>query len=426
LTFCFNIREDTQDDPEDHYEGGESDSGDSEAFVEGACVTVPRGMAKNLDRAFRCPMCLSKHPEIPIDYVINRGSRATQRMKVNADLVIIIASLPDLTARGKNIFDQIKSQLRAFEMNVTCYEIELPYVLANRDLAAILSSEFQYHLAFLFLTESNPGGGWWFQGTSGQPLHNGEGHAPGQAAEGHWLQAVLQPYNNISARAVSARIFGLCCGINLSSPGVVQDIAGGLNETKWASIVLPTAPSVIPEEYASMFPEMFMQLYYNTAPLKSALVKTWSRSTRSREHTDLLVIEYPGDPAKRTIQKFCYAPASSRPWGVDTPLARSFCNCVENDSEVRWVRRRGFRGTKFGEYFGTLHSSCKHTVLYVAVFAKDFRQVQISGTAIVVQPYSEQLKCFPLDSHERFRFEVAKVSPTLDFNHVVLHSPWFC
>ncbi|KAG9101960.1 hypothetical protein FS749_001009 [Ceratobasidium sp. UAMH 11750] len=332
-------------------------------------------------------------------------------MKINADLVVIIVSLPSLATRGKDIFNTIKSQLGSFEMAVSCYEIDLPLTLSSSDIRTILSSEFKYHLAFLFLTESSPNGGWWFEDASmAHPSVRDQPAEPHQDSEGRWLSLILKPYTDIAKRAVSARVFGLCCGINLTAPGVVQDIAGCLDDSKWDSIILPTASSVTPEEYACFFPELFMQLYYNTSPLKTALLNTWSKSNRARTHSDLLVIEHPSDPTKRTVHKYSYAPSASRPWGIDTPLACSFCNCQEDDSQLTWVRsrERRSRAKVFGEYFTTLHSSCKHTVLYLAVFAKDFKLIRISGTKVAVQVYSEELRCFPLDNHERFLFKVAK------------------
>ncbi|KAG9082862.1 hypothetical protein FS749_006510, partial [Ceratobasidium sp. UAMH 11750] len=408
--YCFNIREDLTHAVEEDYEDGKSDSGDSEKeyFVQGACITLPREMIQTENAVFRCPECISRHPEFPVDYSINQGAGATQRLAVKSDLVVIILTLPSLTARGQNIFEAIKSQLGAFEMNVDCYEVELPFLLPKGDLRAILSSEYQYHLAFVFLTESSPGGGWWFQGPENQGSASNELPQGAQASEAVWLRTMLNGYDDIVERAVSARIFGLCCGVNLTAPGVVLDIATCLESTKWESIVLPTGSSITPEEYACMFPELFTQLYYKSAPLKSALLTTWSRSHRAREHTGLLLIDKTGDPRTCTVQKYSYAPTSSRPWGVDTPFPESFCNCSNDNQAIKWVRPKRSPKPAFGEYFATLHSSCKHSVLYLAVFAKDFRLVKIGGTTVVVQSYCEELRGFPLDSHERFRFQVAK------------------
>ncbi|KAG9077797.1 hypothetical protein FRC06_008711, partial [Ceratobasidium sp. 370] len=76
-------------------------------------------------------------------------------------------------------------------------------------------SEDPYHLAFVFLTESNVAGGWWWDDDA-------------QCSESEWITGILNKYSGIADKALSARVFGLCCGINLSVPGTVQSIADSL------------------------------------------------------------------------------------------------------------------------------------------------------------------------------------------------------
>ena len=86
------------------------------------------------------------------------------------------------------------------------------------------SSDGAYHLVFTFLTESNPTGGWWFESS----LQEGE---PGlQTTESEWLDQTLHWYNEIAEKAISARVFGICCGINLAASHVVDDIICGFDK----------------------------------------------------------------------------------------------------------------------------------------------------------------------------------------------------
>jgi hypothetical protein len=80
----------------------------------------------------------------------------------------------------------------------------------------LISLDHPYHLIYIFLTESNPEGGWWFEANK-------------QTGEGDWLKGMLEKYNKIADRAISSRIFGMCCGINLYNGGVVEEIAQTLH-----------------------------------------------------------------------------------------------------------------------------------------------------------------------------------------------------
>ncbi|KAG9098821.1 hypothetical protein FS749_002882 [Ceratobasidium sp. UAMH 11750] len=365
-----------------------------------ACVTLPKGFADDESRVFRCPACLAYFPEREIDYSINRGSRATQRMSATNDVVVIITYLPSLRERIQVMWAAARSLLGVFELNVIVMEVELGFQLCDADMDDITNSESPFHLLFLFATESDPRGGWWFL----------DG---GQAGEKEWLQKTVVVYESIASKALSARIFGVSCGVNLTAPGTVDEILAGLEGTSWTSMVLPAAASVQCEDYCWIFPEVFLQLYYNSRPLKTSLLGVWSKGKQVREHTNLIVVEQPGNKEKRTIHKYCYAPENSRPLGLKLPLARAYCLCMPNDSDIKWERlgrHRSLMGTRplrFDEVFAVMRSSCKHTLLYIAVFNHGFDVISIGGTTIVRQAYDSDLGCFPLDMHGRFRLQIA-------------------
>jgi hypothetical protein len=73
-----------------------------------------------------------------------------------------------------------------------------------------------YHVVFMFLTESNPGGGWWWNSSQ-------------QTSEYNWL-GMIDSYSKIATSALTARIFGICCGINLRSEESVDFLLRGMNE----------------------------------------------------------------------------------------------------------------------------------------------------------------------------------------------------
>lgn len=181
-------------------------------------------------------------------------------------------------------------------------------------------------------------------------------------------------------------------------------------------MVLPAGASTQPEDFGWIFPEVFLQLYYNSRPLKTSLLGVWSKAKQARVHTDLVVIERPGDANKRTIHKYCYAPENKRPLGLQLPLARAYCVCVPNDSDVKWGRLDrhrslvGAQSLKFDEYFTMMASSCGHTLLYIAVFNQGFDVLSVGGTTVLRQAYDFELGHFPLDMNSRFRMQVASVS----------------
>jgi hypothetical protein len=81
-----------------------------------------------------------------------------------------------------------------------------------------LGQDDPYHLAIVFLTESHPGGGWWYSSQYGN-------QASSQVGEKEFLSNCLSDLRQLARSAVTARIFGAACGINLPGAGVVGTIA---------------------------------------------------------------------------------------------------------------------------------------------------------------------------------------------------------
>lgn len=178
---------------------------------------------------------------------------------------------------------------------------------------------------------------------------------------------------------------------------------------QWSSIVLPAAPSVSPEEYATILPELFMQLYYNGLPLKSSLLRIWATSKRARVHTDLFVVDRPEFGAKISVQKYSYA-ANNRPWSIDLPVGRSFCACASKEEESQWRQLPLTSKLRFGEHFACYRSKCDHADLQIAIYVEGFELRSVRGTQVLLQDYDFDLRCFPFDTHDRFCMKVSVVS----------------
>lgn len=77
-----------------------------------------------------------------------------------------------------------------------------------------LPSDAPYHLAVVFATEANPGGGWW----------NKSGPHKAQSEEGVFLEWLGNQVRGLARDASTVRYFGVACGSNLPGQGVVRDI----------------------------------------------------------------------------------------------------------------------------------------------------------------------------------------------------------
>ncbi|KAG8793779.1 hypothetical protein FRC12_001633 [Ceratobasidium sp. 428] len=101
------------------------------------CITLPDDFER-LEYHFWCPDCLEQSPHRPINYVINRGIRATQRRVNSSQVVLIINYLPKLEQRCRRIFNTVMAVLGAFHVVVSSYYVALPMWLAESDSKGIL------------------------------------------------------------------------------------------------------------------------------------------------------------------------------------------------------------------------------------------------------------------------------------------------
>ncbi|KAG9095658.1 hypothetical protein FRC06_009564 [Ceratobasidium sp. 370] len=260
-----------------------------------------------------------------------------------------------------------------------------------------------YHLVHVLLTESNPGGGWWFDNNA-------------QNDEGDVLRALLKPYDTIAEKALSARLFPIACGLNLAGAGVIGRIREAFQELKWVSLVMPAAASLVVSEYACILPQLFTHIHYLGTPLSTALVRVWMASKMAAVHTDIVLFEKDGE--RCSVTKLAYGSASSRPWGLVLPHPGSLCVCARANAPVKWIRQGRSDKVSFNdsegkrsleEHWLRYRSSCNHVFLHVAICLAGTTATTGAGAQVIKQPFDDTVGRFPLDSRDWFRFKVYKV-----------------
>jgi hypothetical protein len=79
----------------------------------------------------------------------------------------------------------------------------------------------EYHLAVVFVTESQPGGGWWWASRYGNQPKS-------QVSERDLLVECRHQVRRLERKALSFRMFGVACGTNLLGRGVVDKLQNQL------------------------------------------------------------------------------------------------------------------------------------------------------------------------------------------------------
>ncbi|KAG8739115.1 hypothetical protein FRC10_006113 [Ceratobasidium sp. 414] len=303
-------------------------------------------------------------------------------------VVFYIQSLRDL---ADSLAQQIQAALGVFEMNVATELRLLHHGLGESEAEEIhnqLVPDAPYHLAVVFLTESHPGGGWWYTSQSGR-------HAASQVSEDQFLRNCLHEIRKLARSAQTARIFGVACGVNLPGKGVLGSIHDHLAPRRYLSIVLPTSYSLLLCEYLYIFPELFLNLYYFGAKLRASLLRVWGKSRETRLHTGILVMERPTSNSAFCVSKLMHSARSQRPLGVDLPVASSLCGCPEGNATWTFkTEKQNGRETVF-----VYRSSCCQVELQVAVFASKRRSFIEHGTTFTEEAWNPTAHSF--DFQER-------------------------
>ncbi|QRW09579.1 hypothetical protein RhiLY_08578 [Ceratobasidium sp. AG-Ba] len=271
-------------------------------------------------------------------------------------------------------------------MNVAAARCLLHHGLSAEDekeLAKQLGPDVPYHLAVIFVTESNPGGGWWHTSEHGSQKKS-------QVDEDAFLDQCRYQVRHLSARALTSRIFGAACGMNLQGPRAIHLIQSSLLQTSYLSVLLPTATNLLLSDYSHILPEILMNLYYLGSDLRSACQRVWGRSREARYHTGLLFIDRSHTQERFLITKVMHAPPKHRPYGLFLPDCWTICGC--SSKKAKWVYKTEKPHGK--EFIYLYLSSCGHVDLRVAVFPSRRRIVQRSGESFVEEDWDREKRMF--------------------------------
>ncbi|CAE7230822.1 unnamed protein product [Rhizoctonia solani] len=174
-------------------------------------------MIENKRRTFRCPECLSGDVSMLPDYVINRGSRVTRRVSIKTSVAIVVYYLKKLQEPARALAKQLCAALAIFEIHVAPVLIKLHRqvdVSKTNVIHQHLLPKAPYHLAILFITESDPRGGWWVSSDDDR------GGAY-RVDEKTFIHFHTQNLLRLATDALTARIFPISCGMNLFNEDVV-------------------------------------------------------------------------------------------------------------------------------------------------------------------------------------------------------------
>jgi hypothetical protein len=152
----------------------------------------------------------------------------------------------------------------------------------------------------------------------------------------------------------------------------------------------------MPADYITIFPDLFVQLYYYGTMFQSALLRAWAKSRQVRVHTGLLMMERSKHQMELEVRKFLFAPEKTSPLGVAFPLAQSVCGCWNVPGEWQWVHQH----TRFGELFVYMRSTCCQVELQVAVFLGSRQTIRAHGTTIAVERWDKVRERFPFTQSE--------------------------
>jgi hypothetical protein len=176
------------------------------------------------------------------------------------------------------------------------------------------------------------------------------------------------------------------------------------SRTRVLSLVLPTAPSLLPCDYTHILPELFVNLYYFGAPLRPTLYKVWGKSEEVMTHTGLLTIDRNAQEAPFTITHLIYAPRISRPLGVQLPIATTICGCNCAPADGSWIFQQEYQNGR--ESIFSYRSSCCRVVLHVAIFPGRRRMVNRNDMTFVEEDWNPETRSLDFKESTMVRMKV--------------------
>ncbi|KAG8720298.1 hypothetical protein FRC09_009791 [Ceratobasidium sp. 395] len=367
-----------------------------------ACVSIPESMANNDVVPFPCPACVAIHRPRTIGYFVNRGSRTTMRVASKTSVALVVYHLRSLADEARTLAEQLLSALQVFYVNVAWQTRLIHHAIKPEEAEEFfkeLPRDAPYHLAVVFMTEGDPRGGWWH--TS---LHRNQPDS--RVNEDKFLESCLRNLHGFGRKAVTARLFGIACGLNLGVPVAMQRIKEYLTTTPFISMVLPTSCALLVHEWARILPELFVNLYYFGVGLENSVLRIWGKSTGVRKHTGILLMERPGRGYSFNVKKYMHSPTSSRPYGVELPDVTTICGCR---SDAKWRYKTEIQNRL--EVVFVFRSTCCGVELQVAIHPTHRRRIKMYDTTMTEEFWHYATESFLFTERENVAMRIFPPDP---------------
>lgn len=172
--------------------------------------------------------------------------------------------------------------------------------------------------------------------------------------------------------------------------------------------MIPTAVAILLLELQLIFPELFIQLYYFAALLRSSLLRMWAKSPEVRTHTRFIIMDrlhWLSGPLN--VVKLEHVPHTSCPFRFDLPLLPSLCGCW--DKHALWKSQ--YASTTFSEQFCFYHLSGCSFELHLTILTGKRILLQAHGTTIMQEPWDPVTKNFSFDDTRMVHMQVSVSSP---------------
>ncbi|KAG8739121.1 hypothetical protein FRC10_006119 [Ceratobasidium sp. 414] len=363
----------------------------------GACVTVPDSMANHTEVPFVCPSCISKDRPRSIGYFINRGARCTMRVAPRSSVALVVYHLKSHAAEAQTLAEQLLSALQVFYVNVAWQTRLLHHSIQSNEAEgffAELPRDAPYHLAVIFMTEGDPLGGWWHTSAHGSQRDS-------SVSEDQFLGSCLHNLRHLARNAATARVFGLSCGFNLHTKDSWPKIRNYLHGTPFLSIVMPSTCSLLICEYASLLPELFVNLYYFGTGLETALMSVWGKASDVRKHTGLFVMQRSQNGSEFDLKKVTHSPPRSCPFGVQLPVVDTICGCPEG---AQWVYKTQLQNQI--EVVFVFRSSCCGVELQVGIYPGRRRSLMLHDTTFTEETWHNPSQSFLFTESGNVRMKI--------------------
>ncbi|CEL53175.1 hypothetical protein RSOLAG1IB_11307 [Rhizoctonia solani AG-1 IB] len=276
--------------------------------------------------------------------------------------MLVIYHLYPYTDLALALRDQITAALGAFFVSTAC-QTRLIHRIFQAEQAETMFDEISrdvpFHLAVIFMTESDPRGGWWHTSTYGNMKSS-------TVSEIDFLATCLDNLAEVARSAATARVFGISCGYNLRAEDTIKDILSYLHPTPYLSLVVPSTTTLLMCDFVPIFPELFLNLYYFGAALETSLFSAWGKSKEARTHTGLTLFSRTARNSEIEVKTILYTPVASRPFGVPLPVMQSICGCRDGTTWTYKTRRLNQL-----EYIHIYRAPCCQVELQVAIYPGD-------------------------------------------------------